>query len=51
MKIGAQLYTVREFCKDLDSFAETLKRLPLSATPQFRCQELANTILRGFVTS
>ena len=27
MKIGAQLYTVREFCKDLDSFAETLKKV------------------------
>lgn len=27
MKIGAQFYTVREFCKDLPSFAETLKRV------------------------
>ena len=27
MKIGAQFYTVREFCKDLDSFAETLKKV------------------------
>ena len=27
MKIGAQMYTVREYCKTLDSFAETLKRL------------------------
>ena len=27
MKIGAQLYTVREACKDLDSFAETLRRV------------------------
>lgn len=27
MKIGAQLYTVREHCKDLPSFAETLKRI------------------------
>ena len=27
MKIGAQLYTVRHACKDLDSFAETLKRV------------------------
>lgn len=27
MKIGAQLYTVRNTCKDLDSFAETLKRV------------------------
>ena len=27
MKIGAQLFTVREFCKDLDGFAESLKRV------------------------
>ncbi len=27
MKIGAQLYTVREFCKTTDAFAETLARV------------------------
>ena len=27
MKIGAQLYTVRDYCRDLDSFAETLKKI------------------------
>ena len=27
MKIGAQLYTVREYTKDLESFAKTLKRI------------------------
>ena len=27
MKIGAQFYTVRDFCKDLDGFAETLKKV------------------------
>ena len=27
MKIGAQFYTVRDFCKDLDGFAETLKKI------------------------
>jgi len=27
MKIGAQLYTVRDFCKTLDDFSETLKRV------------------------
>lgn len=27
MKLGAQLYTVREFCRDLDGFAETLKKV------------------------
>lgn len=27
MKIGAQFYTIRDYCKDLDSFAEALKRV------------------------
>ena len=27
MKIGAQLYTLRDSCKDLESFAETLKKV------------------------
>lgn len=27
MKIGVQLYTLRDYCKDLDSFAETLKKV------------------------
>lgn len=27
MKIGAQFYTVRDLCKDLDSFAESLKKV------------------------
>ena len=27
MKIGAQMYTVREFTKDLDSFAQTLQKI------------------------
>ncbi len=27
MKIGAQLFTVRDFCKDLDGFSETLKKI------------------------
>lgn len=27
MRIGAQLFTTREFCKDLPSFAETLKKV------------------------
>lgn len=27
MKIGAQFYTVRDFCKDTESFSETLKRV------------------------
>ncbi|MBQ2676267.1 MAG: sugar phosphate isomerase/epimerase [Clostridia bacterium] len=27
MKIGAQLYTIREFCKNLDDFSESLKKI------------------------
>ena len=27
MRIGAQLYTVREYCKDLEGFGETLKKI------------------------
>lgn len=27
MRIGAQLYTVRDFCKTLEDFSETLKRI------------------------
>ena len=27
MIVGAQLYTLRDYCKDLDSFAETLKKV------------------------
>ena len=27
MEIGVQFYTLRDFCKDLDSFAETLKKV------------------------
>lgn len=27
MKIGVQLFTVRDFCKDLDGFSETLKKV------------------------
>ena len=27
MEIGAQLYTIRDYCKDLDSFSESLAKL------------------------
>ena len=27
MQIGAQLFTVRDFCKDLESFSESLKKV------------------------
>lgn len=36
MKIGAQLYTVRDYTKNLDDFAETLKKVADIATPPFR---------------
>ena len=48
MKIGAQLYTLRDYCKDLDSFAETLKKVAdigyttvqVSGTCEFEAQWL-----------
>ena len=27
MKIGAQFYTIRDYCKNLDDFAESLKKV------------------------
>ena len=48
MKVGAQLYTLRDYCKDQDSFAETLKRVAdigyttvqVSGTCEFEAQWL-----------
>jgi len=48
MKVGAQLYTLRDYCKDLDSFAETLKKVAdigyttvqVSGTCEFEAQWL-----------
>lgn len=36
MTIGAQLYTVHDYTKTLEGFAEALKKLPTSDTPLFR---------------
>ena len=62
MKIGAQLFTTREFCKDLPSFAETLKKVAdigyttvqVSGTceyePQWLNEQLALNGLRCVIT-
>ena len=62
MIVGAQLYTVRDFCKDLDGFAETLKKVAdigyttvqVSGTcafePQWLKEELAKNGLRCVIT-
>lgn len=55
MQIGAQLYTVRDFCKDLDSFSETLKRVAdigyknvqVSGTCEFDAQWLKNELAKN----
>lgn len=52
MKIGAQIYTVRDFCKDTESFSETLKRLAdigyqtvqVSGTCEFEPEWLKNQL-------
>ena len=36
MEIGAQFYTVREQCQNLEGFAETLKKGRISATATCR---------------
>ena len=44
MEIGAQLYTVREFCKTLEDFEETLKKIAdigYVIGPRFRGQGYA----------
>ena len=62
MQIGAQFFTVREFTQDLDSFAETLKKVAdigyptvqISATcpfePQWLKEQLAINGLKCVVT-
>lgn len=48
MQIGAQLFTVKDYCKDLDSFSETLRRIAdigyknvqVSGTCEFEAQWL-----------
>ncbi len=52
MQIGAQLFTVRDFCKDLDSFSETLKKIAdigyknvqVSGTCEFEAEWLKNEL-------
>ena len=62
MQIGAQFFTIREFCQDLDSFAESLKKVAdigyptvqISATcpfePQWLKEQLAINGLKCVVT-
>lgn len=62
MEIGAQFYTLRDFCKDTDSFAESLKKVAdigyktvqISGTcefePQWLKEELRKNGLRCVVT-
>lgn len=52
MKIGAQFYTLRDFCKNLDDFAETLKKVAdigyktvqISSTCDFEAEWLKNQL-------
>lgn len=47
MQLGAQMYTVREYTKNLDDFAETLKKLPISVIRPFRFQAPVSTMVNG----
>ncbi len=55
MKIGAQLYTVREYCKDLSSFSETLTKIAdigyttvqVSGTCEFEAQWLKEALAKN----
>ncbi len=40
MEIGAQMFTVREFCRDLDGLSETLKKI---ADIGYRCVQVSGT--------
>lgn len=52
MRIGAQFYTIRDFCKDLDGFAESLKKVAdigyehvqISGTCEYEPQWLADQL-------
>ena len=58
MVIGAQLYTVRDFAKDLDGFAETLKKIAdigyktvqVSGTCDFEAEWLKEQLLKNDLT-
>lgn len=59
MEIGAQFFTLRDFCKDTESFSETLKRVAeigyktvqISGTcefePKLLKEELKKTVLNA----
>ena len=55
MKIGAQFYTVRDYCKELDGFAETLKKVAeigyryvqISGTCPYEAEWLKNELDRN----
>ena len=58
MKIGAQLFTVRDFAKDLDSFSETLKKVAnigyttvqVSGTCEFEAEWLRDELAKNGLT-
>lgn len=58
MTLGAQLYTLRDFCKDLNSFAETLKKVAdigykdvqVSGTCAFEAEWLAEQLKKNGLT-
>lgn len=58
MLLGAQMFTVREYTKDLDSFSETLKKIAnigytdvqVSATCQFEANWLAEQLKKNGLT-
>lgn len=62
MRIGAQFYTVRNFCQDLDSFAESLKKVAdigyeyvqisgvCAYEPQWLAEELKKNSLQCVIT-
>lgn len=47
MEIGAQLYTLRDFCKTTEAFAETLRRVADIAIKRCRCPALVPMIPHG----
>ena len=51
MKIGAQLYTLHDYCKTLEDFSETLKRVADMGIPTFRCRAPVRMSPSGFATS
>ncbi len=58
MRVGAQLYTLREYCRDLDSFSESLKKVAdigyefvqVSGTCPFEAEWLKNELQKNGLT-